>query len=308
MKGFSFIGLVLLISFVIVSGLAVYYFYTSITRTSQASTEAEVAKLVECAGGLVNIKNIKATAKKGEIVLLLPLDEGSGNITYDYSGYGNNGTLYNGTVSCADPPTTGQGCPKWVDGKFGKALEFDEIDDYVQVPHTSELNIDKLTIEVWTKAASFDGFDYEDPVVSKHGEATGWELRAGNRDAVMVVTIDGVHYYAYTNKTLDANKWYHLVGTYDGSVIKIYVNGTLMNTSSISGPFTYFTGDLNIGRNPFWNDRLFNGTIDEVRIYNKALSEDEIKAHNESGVHFRFKLSNEGSVDLKKNNSSFIIK
>lgn len=102
MKGFSFIAVILIVSFAIVSGLAVYNFYTSLVKTSGASTEAEVLSLVECAGGLMNVRNVRGTGKKGEVVLLLPMDEGSGTIAYDHSNYGNNGTLLDANTTNAD--------------------------------------------------------------------------------------------------------------------------------------------------------------------------------------------------------------
>ena len=67
--------------------------------------------------------------KDDSLVLYLDFDEGTGSIAYDKSDYGNDGILYNGSVSCYDDGTQNNGCPTWVEGKFGKALSFDGVDD-----------------------------------------------------------------------------------------------------------------------------------------------------------------------------------
>ena len=70
--------------------------------------------------------------------------------------------------------------------------------------------------------------------------------------------------------------WYHVAGTYDGSELKIYINGGIGATTAHIGAIDVSTGNLTIGINSEENDRLYNGSIDEVRIYNRALTEGEI--------------------------------
>ncbi|GAI38188.1 unnamed protein product, partial [marine sediment metagenome] len=129
----------------------------------------------------------------------------------------------------------------------------------------------------WVKGASFDSQDYMDPVVSQHGFLSGFELRVGDGHAVMIVTTGGVHSIADAGQVLAVNEWYHLAGTYDGNELKIYVNGVLKKATFVIGTITKYSGSLNIGRNSYWTNRLFNGAIDEMAIYNRALSEDEIQ-------------------------------
>ena len=96
------------------------------------------------------------------LVLYLPFDEGTGTIAYDLSGYGNNGTLYSSTTICSNPPTSG--CPTWTDGKVGKALSFDGVDDNLIIPHSTTLNVTStITIMAWIKPKTpFRDFFFQD--------------------------------------------------------------------------------------------------------------------------------------------------
>ena len=87
-------------------------------------------------------KNGKFTSQP---VLLLELDEGTGTIAHDTSDNGNDGSLYNGVA--------------WVDGKYGKALSFDGVDDYVQVPHNASLAPPNITLSCWVKLNAIDRQD-----------------------------------------------------------------------------------------------------------------------------------------------------
>jgi hypothetical protein len=81
--------------------------------------------------------------------------------------------------------------------------------------------------------------------------------------------------YVRTN-SIGSNKWSHVAGTWNGSTVKIYVNGQLMNSRNQNGTMNVTKNNVLIGNNPSKN-RQFNGTIDEVKIWNKALSVDEIR-------------------------------
>jgi hypothetical protein len=195
------------------------------------------------------------------------LDEGSGTTAYDSSGNGNTGTLNNG--------------PQWVDGVVGKALKFDGVDDYVYVPHSSSLDItgDQMTVEYWMKLS----IDWH-PGMSTHDMNI---FDKGNAYVGAMIAGTGTHRFNLpfkppptpeTNKnSWTANVWYHMADVYDGTYIKLYVNGVLDNSEPVAGPISHSTYNFAIGAQciqawPWY----FSGTIDEFAIYEYTRTPEEI--------------------------------
>jgi len=121
----SFLASILLIGFTISTGIIVYYFVSTLPRTKTQQVSSQASKVLSCAGATFDVKVKNCNLLNG-LVLWLPMDEGSGTIAYDYSGNGNNGTLYNGSTICGGIDN----CPLWVDGKIEKAISFDGVDDW----------------------------------------------------------------------------------------------------------------------------------------------------------------------------------
>jgi outer membrane protein assembly factor BamB len=206
-------------------------------------------------------------------------DEGRGTTAHDTSGNLNDGTIYGAN---------------WTDGKFGKALSFDGIDDYVAVPGSPSLNniSDAVTIAAWVKLEQVPTEAYE--LISAGGYsyvAYAYVADpAGVRFNFGRVTAPGVgddlqqefwKQYGATLPYLPYNQWYHVVWMYDSSgYAAIYVNGKpYANTTLMSGKIYSFGGSLTIdARN------LHKGILDEVRIYNRTLSQQEIRAVAGSGA------------------------
>jgi hypothetical protein len=191
-------------------------------------------------------------------------DEGSGSIAYDSSGVGNNGTIYGAT---------------WTNRCIsGYCLNFDGIDDRILISHSSYLNFDgNFTLEAWVKPLGPWGGDYPG-IISKYwpdgyllgidGGSRSWCLWLVNKEGSTTICSDS---------QITFNQWVHLAVVRGNDEVKMYINGTLQSSvGRISGPITP-SNDLEIGS--FDNLRFFNGTIDEVRIYARALSEGEIRAH-----------------------------
>ncbi|MCP4668911.1 MAG: hypothetical protein GY849_21445, partial [Deltaproteobacteria bacterium] len=84
-------------------------------------------------------------------------------------------------------------------------------------------------------------------------------------------------YGASTGPELSLNTWYHLAGVFDGRSVQLFLNGVLKSSKEASGPITQYPGDLNLGRNSYWQDRIFEGEIAEVRLWNKARTPGEIQ-------------------------------
>ena len=140
----SFIATILLIGFTISSGIIIYYFFTTFPRTQMQEVSELTSRALSCAGAMFEVKVKNCNLMNG-LVLWLPMDEGSGNIAYDYSGYGNNGTLYDANTTNDDGNTP----PQWVDGMLGKALSFDGVDDYVEI--RKPLDVREHTVAAWIR-------------------------------------------------------------------------------------------------------------------------------------------------------------
>ncbi len=168
----------------------------------------------------------------------------------------------------------------FVEGKFGKASSFDGIDDYVI--STKSVNYPAISVETWMKITSYS----ESQIVSKWNDfddnQRGWLLfQISSGKIRFYISSDGIEYpWAEDPVTPTLDTLYHYVGTYDGNAIQLYRNGELVYETPLNG--TIFSNQANllfgIGKETT-NYRALNGIIDEVRIYNHALSPGEIKAN-----------------------------
>ncbi|RLG20586.1 hypothetical protein DRN72_04960 [Methanosarcinales archaeon] len=208
-------------------------------------------------------------------------DEGSGNITHDTSGEGNDGTLYDGNTTNDDGNTP----PQWDNGKFGKALSFDGVDDYVEVPYADSLYIpNEVSVSVWIKPANASG-DWQ-TIIAHSPETCEFNYWLYLQENALKLSVYSSTYpdLVIPNAVPTNNKWYHIVFTaVKGSVVRVFVNGVEIGNGTAKSDFWtggYVTiADLRPGRGV-----RFNGTIDEVCIYNRALSKEEISdLHNNYG-------------------------
>ncbi|RLB76187.1 MAG: hypothetical protein DRH24_18300, partial [Deltaproteobacteria bacterium] len=200
---------------------------------------------------------------------------------YDNSTYNNFGTFQE-TNFGADNITT---------GKYGKGLKFDGTDDYIEVPDSSILHItDKITLEAWVYPFGWDT-SYENAIVTKAGDGSYgvWNLHWKNTTHGFRFELNNgsVQSLYESSPSTTLNTWYHVVGVYDGNKMYLYVNGKLSNSMSVSGQIATNTEPLRIGKQFWWSTTysFWNGTIDEVRIYNRALSPEEINASYNNGLY-----------------------
>jgi len=200
-------------------------------------------------------------------------DESSGTIAYDISGNDNDGTLQNG--------------PIWVNGKFGEALRFDGVDDFLLVNDSSSLHIlQAVTVEAWIYLPTGADYSGAGKIVSKAASNGGTNLDFGiwNNSCHIdfgVGTDGGVGApIMISNAAVPRNTWTHVTGTYNGSLMAIYINGILDSTHSWTGGIDTDNGrPLTIGKGNFYtwsNEFWLNGTIDDVRIYNYARNQPQI--------------------------------
>ena len=207
-------------------------------------------------------------ASGANVVGMWLFDEGQGNQVADASGNGHNGVAVDGDL-------------EWGEGKFGKALKFGKDSARVHVEHDDAFNLETFTIVCWVKIESANG-DWQ-TVVAKRSEgatdtnyvieiqktndipraaiASGGVWKAGTVSAVTVVT--------------DMN-WHHLATTYDAKEFKFYVDGELEGTEPLTLNPDTSIAPLSIGADSYASKPVL-GLIDEVAIFNVALSHDDIK-------------------------------
>ena len=214
-----------------------------------------------------------------------PLDDGSGGIAYDKSGNLNNGTLH-GSTWVNNAPKWTQGAPAVGGGWQGTALEFDGVDDAVEVTDAtgSALDItDDITIEAWVKIATTNTDEHM--IVYKSGDY----LMGYRNGTINFYSYEGDMLYGST--TLEADTWYHFTVLRRGSIDEVYLNGVREGSTSNTGSMGTSNNSLYIGSYYISGSYMFDGIIDEVKIYNRALSAEEIRYHYNRGgpvAHWKF--------------------
>lgn len=167
------------------------------------------------------------------------------------------------------------------------AMYFDGSNDYVDAGNGSSLNgLSKITISMWVMWDGTHTSEWID-ILSKETsdyESAGFGIRkadsaffCGTANAVVFVLNNGSKQELCGAQAHIANQWTHVAGTYDGATMTVYRNGTSVGTRSVSGSITNSANNLNIGRRVSGGDRNFPGSLDDIRIYNRALSATEIE-------------------------------
>jgi hypothetical protein len=164
-------------------------------------------------------------------------------------------------------------------GRYGKALMFNGSSNWVTVPDVPTLDLTTgMTLEAWVYPTTSSGV--RDVLIKEGASVDIYNLYARNSVGLAELyayTPNGGNYTA-EGSTVAANTWTHLAGTYDGSMLRLYRNGVEVARQARSGPIATSGGVLRIGGNSLWGE-FFRGRIDEVRIYNRALSPSEIQAN-----------------------------
>ena len=197
------------------------------------------------------------------LVAAYSFDEGTGTTVTDKSGLGNNGTIVNASWSTA--------------GKYGSALSFNGTNSMVTIPDSASLHLTTgMTMEAWVKPTKIASV-WQD-VIYKGND--NYYLEATSPSSGMpggAVKLASATASSYAASGLTANAWTHLALTYDGSTVKLYVGGALVSSKAQSGSLTTSTNALQIGGDSIYGE-YFNGTIDEVRVYNVPLTQSQIQS------------------------------
>ena len=233
---------------------------TAIARDRVGNTRTSAATAVTVAN----------TEPPSGLVAAYGFDEPSGNGVTDTSGTGNAGTI--------------SGATRTTTARFGRALNFDGVNDWVTVPDANSLDLtNAMTLEAWVRPTVAS--QYRTVVLKETAGNLAYALYSasrvgsGSRPAAWVST-EGLNGTA----ALPNNAWSHLATTYDGSTWRLYVNGAQVATRLLTPPIPTSTQPLRIGGNNVWEE-WFRGQIDELRVYNRSLSATEITTDRDRPVN-----------------------
>lgn len=197
------------------------------------------------------------------IVGMWLFDEGTGELTKDYSGNGNDGTLKG---------------PKWVDGKFGKALEFNGVSDYVDTgsdPVTDIKGTKVMSICAWVKRATKTSKILVAIRRSPGGYILGVGVLGAATHQIKMTKFAVVD--IYLGSFPQDTEWHHLAGVWSEKGQTVYIDGQVNATAADTADFTSASsGKLLLGGDT-GDQGYTEGTIDDVAIFNVALTEDDVK-------------------------------
>ena len=215
------------------------------------------------AGALLGLGVAAVAATDASLVMLLSFDDISGGTVMDSSGKGNNAAI-KGAV------TSGE-------GKIGKGGAFDK-NGHMEVAHSDSLNVQSMTLMTWTKIAADTG-DHQSAMEKGPAWAAGeYNMLPDYGNKVQLQIFDLPAACADTQEAGEVldGKWHHVATTFDGSAIKIYVDGVMAGSRDCVGTLNTNTGPLFIGARG-GTVRWTVGNYDEMAIFNRALNAAEIQ-------------------------------
>jgi len=209
----------------------------------------------------VLLLSVSASAQDPDLFVWWTLDEGSGTVAFDSSGNG------------VDAALTGD--PKWVTGVVDGALEFDGVG--IEGTTGRRDHLGNWTLTCWVNSLAVPALgDAVGPINCQ----TNYQINWGHPSDVYMGTVAtriGGAWYAAKFLPVEANTWYHLAGTYDGSALKAYRDGVLVTSTAASGTSDQAVASRELLLGGSSGGRYFTGILDDVRIYRRALTEKEIR-------------------------------
>ena len=233
----------------------------------------------------LSAEEIRYHYNRGGPVAHWKFDEGNGTTTFDGTDNNNDGTLGDGT--CFPGSAT---CPSWQQGKYGSALLFDGVDDYVLVPDSTSLRVaSEFTIEGWFKfndlSITSDMFRKMDNVGAVW---RGFYIACSSSGQIQLRYGSSVADQWYTNIYSPAvGIWNHYAFVYSGGKISVYVDG-VQKLSPSTAPYEDSADNLKIGHRGIVNQGM-HGLIDDVRIYNYTRTPEQIRQDYNAGLGTHFK-------------------
>jgi hypothetical protein len=221
-------------------------------------------------------RQLMTSTKENPLALKIPWDSTTINLTrglvayYPFNGNANDasGNNNNGTVYGPSPTADRKGNPN-------SAFLFDGIDDYIEINHSASLNLtQQFSISFWARLETDGPYYFPYHIIEKY---PCWGIGQREDDINWGITTN-IGYFPIFVLTFEYKKFIHLVMIYDGSRLSTYCNGVLKASTPASGLLVQNTNKVYISRYNFGGDYFFDGTLDNFRIYNRALTQPEIIA------------------------------
>lgn len=226
-----------------------------------------------------------AEVSSGDIIGIWLLENDAGGFTEDSSGNGHDGEII-GNIEV-------------VNAKFGKGFEFEgALGNYVSIPHDESLNLSEFTITYWCNMGVSGSWQI--PVLKVDGAASGAQRNVDFQTgpeggAVSVYFSQGANQWrgAIGETVISDEEWHHIAGSYDLDRLLLYVDGVLDGEGDHDGKPDFMDDPFMIGSGEIWP---FLGIIDDVGIFNKALSADDIAKIMDNGLDRALSISAVSSV------------
>ena len=198
-------------------------------------------------------------------------DDGGGIVAKDFSEKGNDGTLKNG--------------PKWVDGKFGKALAFDGAKQQsMSTPASTMMDPYPYTFTAWIKLDEYNPDGNTGAVVMGNysGDSKGSIFYVSSTGLLSIRPHPGTDLKGKT--IIPTGEWTHVATTLEGSNLKLYVNGEEDGNGTSAGYAGGLSKTFVVGRASWYEGSFFTGIIDEAGLFNKALTKDDVVSVMNKGL------------------------
>jgi hypothetical protein len=206
------------------------------------------------------------------IVGIWLFDEGSGDVAQDSSVNGNDGTL-NG--------------PEWTNqSKFGDALEFDSAGSYIEFATGESMKTQQLTFMAWFNTRKLDGYGHIIQTGNDWDDIAGYVVRVhqtGYAQAALAFASGNVATWL-NGPGLEADTWYHMAITFDGTDAIMYLDGENVASGAGQGEIMYDDQPVRIGTHSHDTGAAFDGFIDDVALFNAALEAEDIVAIMNNGL------------------------
>jgi RHS repeat-associated protein len=236
----------------------------TVSSTTGGPDEQRVTTIGYDSAGRKQTGSTSSNIRQAGLVGAYSFDQGSGTTLADASGAANSGTIAGAAWSAT--------------GRFGKALDFDGVNDNVTVPESSTLNVgNRFTIEAWIRLDTLPAAAA--PIYYETTNGLVLYVGSGGR---LALRKSGIADIAISTVPLSTGTWQHVIATKDGTTTKLYIDGQDVTPASVTDQTIQDKTDGSTigGFGTIW----FDGQIDEVRIYNRAVAATEVIQDRDTAV------------------------